>query len=152
MHLVVRACKISNQFEFLSIMIFRYDWLTDWLMEYKMYLRNRKLPRKPFVLAKIAGFIRRRISRSQRYVRVWVSFENCEKPGKGFEESCAEIFFENGAAAGISSDRELNRAKTAAVSQLSCHLLSFHVSWKCHHQNPFIIINWRFAIVHCLNL
>ena len=25
MHLVVRACKISNQFEFLSIMIFRYD-------------------------------------------------------------------------------------------------------------------------------
>ena len=45
------------------------DWLTDWLMEYMMYLRNRKLPGKPSVSAKIAGFIRGRISRSQRNVR-----------------------------------------------------------------------------------
>ena len=145
----LKSISIPNNYD---IWLRLTDWLTDWLMEYMMYLRNRKLPGKPSVSAKIAGFIWRRISRSQRDVRVWVSFENCEKPGKGFEESCAEIFFENGAAAGVSSDRELNRAKTAAVSQLSCHLLSFHVSWKCHHQNPFIIINWRFAIVHCLNL
>ena len=67
--LVVGACKISNQFQFLTIMIFGYDWLTDWLMEYMMYLRNRKLPGKPSVSAKIAGFIRGRISRSQRNVR-----------------------------------------------------------------------------------
>ena len=30
MHLVVGACKVSNQIEFLSILIFGYDWLTDW--------------------------------------------------------------------------------------------------------------------------
>ena len=120
------------------------DWLTDGIHDVS---KKQKAPREAVCFGKNC-----RIYPRKDFAQPTGREKTAKTLGKVLKNRAQRFFFENGAAAGVSSDRELNRAKTAAVSQLSCHLLSFHVSWKCHHQNPFIIINWRFAIVHCLNL
>ena len=65
----------------------------------------------------------------------------CKKRGLRFEEKV----FENGAAAGDGSDRELNRTKTGEVLQLFRHLLLFVVALlEMSSSNPFIINTFYF--------
>ena len=132
-HLVVGACNILPSILF---------WLhTD---EMQFVSNRRKAPTEAEDFGKITGFYPNDFAQLANGIWLWVSFEKSEKPGKILQKTSqaalGEKVFENGAAAGDGSDRELNRTKTGEVLQWFRHLLLFVVALlEMSSSNPFII-------------
>ena len=134
-HLVVGACNVSPSISILFCRIKLIGWL---------YLTDGKLPRMQRIFGKITGFYPNDFAQLANGIWLWVSFEKSEKPGKILQKTSqaalGEKVFENGAAAGDGSDRELNRTKTGEVLQWFRHLLLFVVALlEMSSSTPFII-------------